>query len=91
MRDYKTFTKRLASSCFAAVSFSTLAQPGLETETIKEMETLKAQYSLPSLSVAIGQGEKVTFAKAIGLADVDMKKKANLNTQYSVGKDSAEI
>lgn len=68
-----------------SLSFNLWSRPSLETETLHAMEVLKAEYNLPSLSVAIGKGEDVAFAKAIGFADIETKKKADSNTQYSVG------
>lgn len=57
----------------------------VKTQTLVKMEEIKAQYALPSLSVAIGSENKVIFAEAIGFADVASGKKANTKTQYSVG------
>lgn len=83
--NFNNFATYFITILLTLLSSCSLAQSNLEAETIKEMEALKTQYQLPSLSVAIGQGEKVIFAKAIGFADVDNKMKANQNTQYSVG------
>ena len=52
---------------------------------LKEMLTLQEQYNLPSLSLAISLDNKIVFADAIGYADVERKKRATVNTQYSVG------
>lgn len=57
----------------------------IETETLAKMEEIKAQYALPSLSVAIGSEDKVIFEEAIGFSDVASQKDANEKTQYSVG------
>ena len=85
MKHYKNLTKRLGTLLLTIASFGSWAGESLKVEVVEEMETLKSQYSLPSLSVAIGHGKKIVFAEAIGLADVDTKKKADPDTQYSVG------
>jgi len=56
-----------------------------QSQTLSKMEEIKADYALPSLSVAISQGNEIIFAEAIGYADVASEKKANTKTQYSVG------
>ena len=69
----------------ASSSCSSIATSNIDTEIIQDMEALKSQYRLPSLSVAIGRGKEIVFTEAIGLADVNANKNADQNTQYSVG------
>jgi len=85
MHHYKDLAKYCIALGLLPVSFGLLAQNKLEAQTVQEMEALKSQFNLPSLSVAIGHNEKIVFAKAIGFAGVELKSKANPNTQYSVG------
>jgi len=56
-----------------------------KSQTLAEMDEIKAEYALPSLSVAIGMGNEIIFAEAIGYADIASQKKADTKTQYSVG------
>lgn len=56
-----------------------------QSQTLSKMEEIKADYALPSLSVAIGLGNEIVFAEAIGYADVASEKMADTKTQYSVG------
>jgi len=56
-----------------------------KSQTLAKMEEIKGEYALPSLSVAIGLGDEIIFAEAIGYADVALQKKADTKTQYSVG------
>lgn len=46
-----------------------------ESQTLEKMEEIKAEYALPSLSVAIGLGNEIIFAEAIGYADVASEKR----------------
>jgi serine beta-lactamase-like protein LACTB len=52
---------------------------------LNKMELLKKEYKLPSLSLAININNKSVFAGAIGYADIGERKKATVDTQYSVG------
>ena len=58
---------------------------GLHDSTLRTMETLAEEYNLPSLSMAISIDEQIQFAQAVGFADVNLKKVADSQTQYSVG------
>lgn len=69
----------------AAISFLSSAKSDITAQTLKSMEDLKMQYRLPSLSVAIGQGSRILFARAIGVSNVEANRAANPETQYSVG------
>ncbi|WP_293763916.1 serine hydrolase domain-containing protein [uncultured Paraglaciecola sp.] len=66
------------------ISTSVSSQPN-EESVLNEMRLLKQQYKLPSLSLAINIDNKSVFAGAIGYADLDERKKATVDTQYSVG------
>jgi len=66
------------------ISTSVSSQPN-EEWVLNEMWLLKQQYKLPSLSLAINIDNKSVFAGAIGYADLDERKKATVDTQYSVG------
>ncbi|MCV6623723.1 MAG: beta-lactamase family protein [Cellvibrionaceae bacterium] len=85
MNLYRALKNQISTLLLTAISFSSLAQENLETRTVNELEALRSQYKLPSLSVAIGHGNEVVFSRALGFADIDTKKKADINTQYSVG------
>ncbi|MCW8092731.1 serine hydrolase domain-containing protein [Alteromonas sp. ASW11-130] len=61
-----------------------LAQPAA-SEIKSQMKQWQQQYQLPSLSLAISLDDKVVFADAVGFADIESKKKASVQTQYSVG------
>src|SRR6056297_418329 len=50
-----------------------------------DMHDLKAQCKLPSLSVAIGIGDEIVFAEAVGYQDLSARREASAATQYSVG------
>jgi len=52
---------------------------------LSAMKALKDQYRLPSLSLAIGIGDKVVFAEAIGHQDIHTRREADASTQYSIG------
>lgn len=56
-----------------------------QSQSLAKMEEIKAEYALPPLSVAIGPGNEIIFAEAIGYADVAAEIKADAKTQYSVG------
>ena len=69
----------------AALSISSASGADLNSSTLQKMEELQSQYNLPSLSVAIGLGNEVVFAEAVGYADIGAAKDATSQTQYSVG------
>ena len=76
-------------SCIALIFFTastTVAssQP-IGGGLLDEMESLKQQYNLPSLSLAMSIDNKLVFAEAIGHADVEERKKATVDSQYSIG------
>jgi CubicO group peptidase (beta-lactamase class C family) len=48
------------------------------------MLELAEDYQLPSLSLAMGQGDAVIFAEAVGFADVEKQERATPNTVYAV-------
>jgi len=74
----------IAFSLIASLGFSQSA--GQDTDAVlNEMKNLKDQYKLPSLSLAIGIGDKVVFSEAIGHQDVSTRRRADASTQYSVG------
>ncbi|WP_445363815.1 serine hydrolase domain-containing protein [Microbulbifer sp. ANSA003] len=55
------------------------------SKVMTEVAELKKEYNLPSLSVAIGLDNRVAFAQAVGLADIEKGLEADTSTQYSVG------
>lgn len=69
----------------AALSINSASSADLNPSTLQKMEELQSQYNLPSLSVAIGLGDEVIFAEAIGYADIGSAEEASAQTQYSVG------
>jgi len=69
----------------AALSINSASGADLNSSTLQKMEDLQSQYNLPSLSVAIGLGDEVVFAEAIGYADIGAAEEASAQTQYSVG------
>ncbi|MBB6523824.1 serine hydrolase domain-containing protein [Pseudoteredinibacter isoporae] len=56
-----------------------------EEHTMNMMTQVVKDYHLPSFSVAIGIGDNVVFAEAVGYADIENNRFANIETQYSVG------
>jgi len=81
-KSYLLFAIVLSLSASAA--FSQSAVQDMDA-VLNEMKVLKDRYKLPSLSLAIGIGDKVVFAEAIGHKDVNTCRKADAATQYSVG------
>lgn len=74
----------MAISLSVSNAFSQSSPQVMET-ALKEMKNLKGDYKLPSLSLAVGVGDEIVFAEAIGYRDVGTGKKASAATQYSVG------
>jgi len=52
---------------------------------LKEMRDLKEEYKLPSFSLAVGIGDEIVFAEAVGHQDMRARRRADVRTQYSVG------
>jgi CubicO group peptidase (beta-lactamase class C family) len=67
-----------------AISTSVSSEPNKES-MLNEMQLLKQQYKLPSLSLSININNKLVFSDAVGYADINERKKATVDTQYSVG------
>jgi len=78
-------TVRLLFACTFIYSADGIGSALLNDSTIEEMVALKNEFTLPSLSVAISLNNKVVFAQAIGLSDVNSTRMATTKTQYSVG------
>ncbi|MFP6805865.1 MAG: serine hydrolase domain-containing protein [Pseudomonadales bacterium] len=76
--------KYLALIFFTASTTVASSQP-IGGGLLDEMESLKQQYNLPSLSLAMSIDNKLVFAEAIGHADVEERKKATVDSQYSIG------
>ena len=55
------------------ISTSVSSEPNKES-MLNEMQLLKQQYKLPSLSLAININNKLVFADAVGYADINEKK-----------------
>jgi len=71
---------------FSIISSSiAVAKTELDTSALKEMESLRSQYKLPSLSIAVAIDDDIVFAQAIGFSDINSSELANAKTQYSVG------
>ena len=81
------FNKASISIMFFSIISSSIAvaKTELDTSTLKEMESLRSQYKLPSLSVAVAIDDEIVFAQAIGFSDINSSELANAKTQYSVG------
>lgn len=62
-------------------------QGQLEEVLISSAEKLDA----PALSVAIGLGNEIVWAKAMGYADIKEGRKANLQTQFRIGSVSKSV
>jgi serine beta-lactamase-like protein LACTB len=48
------------------------------------MSDLAEAYQLPSLSLAIGEGDALAFAEAVGYADIEKQERATPDTLYAV-------
>jgi len=81
------FNKASISIMFVSIISSSIAvaKTELDTSTLKEMKSLRSQYKLPSLSVAVAIDDDIVFAQAIGFSDINNSELANAKTQYSVG------
>ena len=86
MKFYRTLNLSLL---LAAVCLQTeVYSQQLEDKRLKlltRMQQLQQEYGMPSLSLAIGLGDKVVFAEAVGMANVEQSKRATKETKYSVG------
>ena len=73
----------LSVNCFADAAITLTTE--LNQTTKKTLSTWMNDYGLPSLSMAVAIDGEIVFAEAVGFADVDNKRRATPQTQYSVG------
>lgn len=62
-----------------------LSAPKNRDMVLQAMQVLREDYKLPSISLAIGVGDEIVFAEAIGYKNLESRRKASAATQYSVG------
>ncbi|WHI49151.1 serine hydrolase domain-containing protein [Microbulbifer sp. TRSA001] len=70
---------------FAGLSLRAYAADDKFYSAEQKIVELKEEFNLPSLSVAIGLNNRLTFAQAVGYSDIEKDLEANTDTQYSVG------
>ena len=67
------------------------AQPNLEKSLDDAISAALKKTSAPSVSVAVVQNGRLTYAKAFGTADLAANRPADPNTRYAVGSISKEF
>jgi CubicO group peptidase (beta-lactamase class C family) len=72
-------------TCTIIYSATSISSESLYDSTVKEMQALQNEFTLPSLSIAISLNNEVAFAQAIGFSDIKTSRLATTKTQYSVG------
>src|SRR4051812_36225401 len=76
--------------CLLAVCYAVSAQP-LDTKLSEKISAALKKSGAPSVSVAVVQDGKLSFAKAFGLADIAAGRAADPKTRYAVGSISKQF
>ena len=80
----------LAIVCCAALAPAQVS-PALEKKLDERISASLKKVGAPSVSVALVRDGKLVYAKAFGMADLEGKKPADVNTRYAVGSISKQF
>src|SRR5947208_1170296 len=78
-------------ACFLAFPLLCVAQTPLAERLDERIPAALKSSGAPSVSVAVVENGKVTYAKAFGKADLEKNRDAALDTRYAIGSVSKQF